>query len=116
MKIIKHLVLIVIAILLVFTLANLLFFPLKASDIIQFSNSSGRITDQAETKGSTLVLVNEIDSDNMKLLHYQKSPLFQRYRLVEVISFISDSPKHYGFRDFFNSFSVEVTSDSLIIH
>lgn len=116
MKIIKRLILILIAILLVITLANLLFFPFNASDIIQFSNDSGRITDQAETKGSFLVLVNEIDSENLKLLHYQKSPLFQRYRLAEVISFLPESPKHYGFRDFFNTFSVEVTSDSLIIH
>ena len=115
MKLIKRIFLIVVAILLMITLANFLFFPFSTSEIIQIANDSGEITDQTETKGSALFLVKEENSDDMKLLHYQKSPIFQRYRFAEEITFLPDSPKHYGFGDFFNAFSVEVASNSIII-
>lgn len=96
-------------------LANFLFFPFSTSEIIQITNESGEIADKAETEGSVLFLVKGTNSDDMKLLHYQKSPFFQRYRFAEEITFLPDSPKHYGFGDFFNTFSIEVANNSIIM-
>ena len=115
MKYIKQSVLIIFIVSLIALTVNIAIFPIGADNLHEKVHEFGTLVDQASTKGSVLYLMDDGSNNQMKLIHYQVSPLFHRYRLAEVISFTPDNDKHYGFADLCHVFAVKISNNEIIV-
>lgn len=113
MKYGKWFALALVVLCLVFLIGNWIFYPIQASTLSAQMDNLGSTLDQAETKGSILFLIS--DAQGRQLIHCQRGLLFSRYRIAETIDITSNSG-NYGFRDWFHTFSAEVSGDTVTIH
>ena len=116
MKKIHKVLLILVAAFALLWIATRLFYPIHWEDSHIHAKQYGQMLDRKETLGSTFFLILDSETETVKLLHYPHSRFFHRCRLAEVIDVGVDGPKHYGFGDHREIFTVRIEENAIKIN
>ena len=111
----RHKVLLVlVAAFAVLWIATRLIYPIHWEDSHIHAKQYGQMLERKEMLGSTLFLMSDTETGEVKLLFYPHSRFFHRCRLAEVIDVETDGePKNYGFGDHREIFAVRIEDNAI---